>query len=225
MSEQQAESLRERKKRRTRQSIIDVAHALFHVNDYDTTTVEAIAAGAEVSVRTFFRYFANEVSVRTFFRYFANKEEVALAPLDEMGELTLTALRRRPADEPPLTALRAAVLDAWTIMSPDGESLRHYTDHLLPIGKASALAGAVQNRIVALGDRFALEFVEGDDAGGPQPRTDLHASLAAFAFLAAVQVAVRAWCASDSTDPADLVANALICLDSLVVERNSAHRA
>ncbi|WP_163553545.1 TetR/AcrR family transcriptional regulator [Candidatus Frankia alpina] len=212
MPEQQAESLRERKKRRTRQSIIDVAHALFHVNDYDTTTVEAIAAGAEVSVRT-------------FFRYFANKEEVALAPLDEMGELTLTALRRRPADEPPLTALRAAVLDAWTIMSPDGESLRHYTDHLLPIGKASALAGAAQNRIVALGDRFALEFVEGDDAGGPQPRTDLHASLAAFAFLAAVQVAVRAWCASDSTDPADLVANALICLDSLVVERNSAHRA
>ncbi|EIV92894.1 transcriptional regulator [Frankia sp. QA3] len=212
VSEKQAESLRERKKRRTRQSIIDVAHALFHANGYDTTTVEAIAAGAEVSVRT-------------FFRYFANKEEVALAPLDEMGELTLTALRRRPADEPPLTALRAAVLDAWTIMSPDGESLRHYTDHLLPIGNASTLAGAVQNRIVALGDRFALEFVEGDDPDGPQPRTDLDASLAAFTFLAAVQVAVRAWCASDSTDPADLVATALICLDSLAIERNPAHRA
>jgi AcrR family transcriptional regulator len=224
-----AEGLRERKKRRTRQAIIEVAAELFHEKGFEATTVEEIAAGADVSVRT-------------LFRYFTGKEAIALAPLEEMGDLTVTALRRRPADEPPLMALRNAALSAWGLMSPDGASLRHYADHLLPLGGALPLTGAVLSRLVAIGDRLAVELLDNDEhrvpdggvpdggvphegaAGGPPahpppdampPVRELDAQLTVVTFIAAIQVAIRAWCGSGSTDLAELLATVMTCLDRL----------
>lgn len=233
MTDQRTEGLRERKKRRTRQSIIDAAHELFHLKGYEAATVEEIADQAEVSVRT-------------VFRYFASKEAIALAPLDEMGDLTVAALRRRPADEPPMTALRNAAFDAWTLMSPDGDSLRHYADHLLLLDGSSPLAGAVLSRLVAIGDRLAVELAEetepspvehaitehatsehaiaegttpeGTTAGNGPPDLGLGAQLTAVTFLGAIQVATRAWCSSGSTDLGDLLMTVDLCLGRLGVQ-------
>ncbi|BBX18653.1 TetR/AcrR family transcriptional regulator [Mycolicibacterium duvalii] len=57
MSEIQSSSLRERKKAQTRLAIRREAFRLFDEQGYANTTVEQIAEAAEVSPRTFYRYF------------------------------------------------------------------------------------------------------------------------------------------------------------------------
>ena len=90
-------SLRERKKARTRASIREHAIRLFAEQGYQATTVEQIAAAAEVSPST-------------FFRYFPTKEDVVLR--DDMDTRMLDALARQPADLSPVAAIRAAAKEA-----------------------------------------------------------------------------------------------------------------
>ncbi|MFE4974032.1 TetR family transcriptional regulator [Kitasatospora sp. NPDC056651] len=84
-------SLRERKKLKTRQTIRREAYRMFTEQGYENTTVEQIAAAAEISPST-------------FFRYFATKEDLVLS--DEYDPALITALLARPSDEPFLTSCR-----------------------------------------------------------------------------------------------------------------------
>jgi AcrR family transcriptional regulator len=56
-------SLRERKQRRSREAIIEAAHALFEERGFDKVTVADIAERAEVGRATFFRYFGDKQEV------------------------------------------------------------------------------------------------------------------------------------------------------------------
>jgi AcrR family transcriptional regulator len=96
--------LRERKKAKTKATIREQAMRLFREQGYDATTVEQIADAAEVSPST-------------FFRYFPTKEDVVLQ--DDMELLWAEALRAQPPDLSPVAALRAAVRDAFSGLSPD----------------------------------------------------------------------------------------------------------
>jgi AcrR family transcriptional regulator len=87
--------LRERKKRRTRQALVEAAGRLFAEQGYESTTVAQLAA-------------AVEIAPRTFFSYFASKEDVLFADADERIRIALDAIAdRRPADRPPELLLRA----------------------------------------------------------------------------------------------------------------------
>ncbi|WP_107654304.1 acyl-CoA-like ligand-binding transcription factor [Nocardia suismassiliense] len=86
--------LRERKKERTRRTIRLEAFRLFREQGYGETTVEQIAAAAEVSPST-------------FFRYFPTKEQLVLA--DDLDPVLIEAFRAQPPDLAPLTAFRHAM--------------------------------------------------------------------------------------------------------------------
>ncbi|TDB70916.1 TetR family transcriptional regulator [Micromonospora sp. KC721] len=93
--------LRERKKERTRQALINSALDLFAERGYEATTVADIAAGADVSTRT-------------FFSYFASKEEILFADTEERLALAFAVIDQRgPRDEPADVLLRtmATILD------------------------------------------------------------------------------------------------------------------
>jgi AcrR family transcriptional regulator len=95
--------LRERKKARTRASLREHALRLFREQGYQATTVEQIAAVAEVSPST-------------FFRYFPTKEDVVLQ--DDMDVRMVEAFARQPADLSPIAAVRAAMREAWNSFTP-----------------------------------------------------------------------------------------------------------
>ena len=97
--------LRERKKAKTRLAIREHAMALFKDQGYDKTTVEQIAAAAEVSPST-------------FFRYFPSKEEVVLQ--DDYDALLIAAFHAQQVGVPPLQALRNAISEVFLSM-PEGQ--------------------------------------------------------------------------------------------------------
>jgi AcrR family transcriptional regulator len=93
-----ADGLRERKKARTRAAIQAAALSLFREHGYDETTVQQIAAAAEVSEST-------------FFRYFRTKAEVVL--WDEFDPFAVQEFSRQPAGLSPVAALRRALRSAF----------------------------------------------------------------------------------------------------------------
>ena len=90
------QSLRDRKKDRTRRTLQAEAVRLFAAKGFQATTIEEIAAAAEVAPRT-------------FFRYFPTKEEVVF--WSEHQPLLAGHVAARPADEPAFQALRRGLTD------------------------------------------------------------------------------------------------------------------
>ncbi|MBE1492507.1 acyl-CoA-like ligand-binding transcription factor [Plantactinospora soyae] len=96
--------LRERNKARTRAEIRRQAMRLFRDQGYASTTVEQIAAAAEVSQST-------------FFRYFPSKEDVVLR--DDLDPLVFDAFVAAPPELTPVQAFRAAIRTVFLSLSPE----------------------------------------------------------------------------------------------------------
>jgi AcrR family transcriptional regulator len=93
--------LRERKKIRRREEIVLSAMKLFAENGYDETTIAHIAETADVAPRT-------------VLTYFATKEDIAMAPVVDIADRLLSAVRQRMPGESTLdvfaTWLREEIL-------------------------------------------------------------------------------------------------------------------
>lgn len=117
--------MRERKKLKTRESIQREAMRLFQMRGYEETTIEDIAAAAEISPST-------------FFNYFPSKEDVVL--YDRYDPILASILLERPAGEPLSVSLRHA-------LAPMGQLFERDRDMLLARAKLWMEVPALQARL------------------------------------------------------------------------------
>ncbi|MBT1091806.1 TetR family transcriptional regulator [Streptomyces chartreusis] len=174
------ETLRERKKQRTRDSLLRTALELFTSQGYEHTTVDDIAA-------------AVDVSQRTFFRYFAGKEEAALALQDMTVAHFLDAVRARPPHEPPMEALRQAVLEGWDTLNDVIESVAPvelYLRMYQVVESTPVLLAAHLRRSVEIEEAIALILAERE---GVDPDTDPRPRLAVAVFGGVMRLTERQW--------------------------------
>jgi AcrR family transcriptional regulator len=101
--------LRERKKLRTRATLIDAAVELCDRQGFERTTVDQIAAIADVSPRT-------------FSRYFATKDAIAVALIDDAIDMAAVELARQPSGIGDFEALRRSYVSMYnsTKSAPPG---------------------------------------------------------------------------------------------------------
>src|SRR5882762_1297907 len=96
--------LRERKKVQTREAIRRTAYRLFATQGYDATPIDQIAAEADVSPST-------------VFRYFPTKEDIVLT--DEYDVPMVEVLRKRPLDEQPLVSVKHVLHEMFQALLHD----------------------------------------------------------------------------------------------------------
>ncbi|MDA9510118.1 transcriptional regulator [Bradyrhizobium sp. CCBAU 11386] len=100
-----APGLRERKQQQTRERLKRAAMALFLERGFGATTIDDIAAAADVSRRS-------------FFHYFASKEDVVAAWQEDAAAALVAGILARPADESMLTAAENAIAAAVKRIDP-----------------------------------------------------------------------------------------------------------
>jgi AcrR family transcriptional regulator len=184
--------LRELKKTRTRQAVQQAAMHLFALQGYSATTVEQIAAAAEISTATFYRYYCDKEDIVFGEDDHAVVEEVvAERPEDEPLAVTIGALFQRLAGE--LEADKDAILIRVRLM------------HGVP--GLQARRWASRQRTAALLARLLAPRV-GSDPDDPRLR------LAIAVALAAEAETVFSWARAGGTVPlADLLAAALATIE------------
>jgi AcrR family transcriptional regulator len=184
--------LRERKKLKTRIAIRRATYRLIAEQGYDATTVEQIAAAAEVSPST-------------VFRYFPTKEDIVLT--DEYDPVMEAELRARPADEPPLASLRIILTGAVAaILENEPEEMHLRTRLMLEV---PALRARMTETMADTSQLLARPIA---DRVGREP-DDLEVRVFTAAVMAALREALIHWGEHGRRD--DLVAVVNRTLDIL----------
>ncbi|MFJ9818527.1 TetR/AcrR family transcriptional regulator [Streptomyces sp. NPDC101151] len=164
--------LRERKKDQTRQNLRACAARLFAEQGFADTTVADIAACANVSTRT-------------FFRYFDSKEDLLLPDGMEIFAAVEQALAQRPLDEPPLDAVYHALLTAAApFRNTSLAALTHPLD-----GTEQLIAARMIQAFTEFEER--LTRLVHDRLPPETPDADLYAAVVAGAALGTVRAILR----------------------------------
>jgi AcrR family transcriptional regulator len=185
-----ASGLTERTRERTRREIADAAGQLFIEKGYAATTVKDIAEAADVSSRT-------------FFRYFPSKEDVVTALASSTMDTTLDLLSQHDKGDSLLSALKVVLHATLERVAEDPEPARKFQFLLrdTPELRGRWLEEQRRNR-----DRLAAALAP----WFTKRSNPMAAQLAAGAALLALDVAVLEWANHDSSaDPTRLLDQAL----------------
>ncbi|WP_448627729.1 TetR/AcrR family transcriptional regulator [Geodermatophilus sp. URMC 64] len=142
------EGLRERKKAKTRWAIQEHAMRLFGEQGYAGTTVDQIAAAAEISPST-------------FFRYFATKEDVVVQ--DEYDDLFVEAFRQAGRSPKPVRTLREILAGTLAVVPEDAWELSAARAAL--VRREPALRARSLENLLAVSDQSRIALAE--SAGRP----------------------------------------------------------
>ncbi|WP_369258844.1 TetR/AcrR family transcriptional regulator [Geodermatophilus amargosae] len=182
--------LRERKKADTRAALAAATLRLAVERGWANVTVEAIAAAADVSYRT-------------FFNHFASKEEALLQPAGARPGRFAELLAAQDAALPPFDAARAVLhVELAPVDDPEGWRQR--------MGVLAA-EPTLMARAVAVGSAGEREMAEALAArSGLDADADLYPTLLAAVLGAALRVALVRWqCAGPGADLPALLDQAL----------------
>jgi len=166
--------LRARKKLRTRQTIERVALDLFEQQGFSATTIDEIAAAADIAPRT-------------FFHYFPAKEDVVIADYTNRLEQIVVALRSGPNGRPPWDALREAFSSAAVNYETERADLLRRFRIIQASPSVAAHNLQAQARWEDAVADAVVEWLDVDDAEDIRPR------LIAGAALAAMRASLRLW--------------------------------
>jgi AcrR family transcriptional regulator len=186
--------LRELKKQKTRWAIQEHALRLIAQQGYDATTVEQIAAAAEISPST-------------FFRYFKTKEDVIVE--DQYDPLMAELFAAAPESGTPLAALRQVMRQVLSQM--DAAELQKILDRTKLVLSVPALRARnfenLDTTIALIADSVARRL--GRPAGDFDTRTF------AGACIGAMLPAILTWAEGDGRDNlAELLDRALALLET-----------
>ncbi|MDX8055865.1 TetR family transcriptional regulator [Lentzea sp. BCCO 10_0798] len=187
---QPGESLRDRKKRRTRAALERATVRLAAEKGYDHVTVEEIAAEADVSVRT-------------FFNYFASKDEALIGADPEAGPRMAERILAFPDTVTPFEAYRSSVLAEITDELNNARDLWLLRKEVL-MQRPDLLVRAFANS--AESEQLLADAV-GQRAGLPE--SHVYPRLLVAAGSAAFRCAVTRWARDDSVALGELVSEAL----------------
>ena len=169
-----SEGPRERRRRLTAAEVERVAIELFAERGFDAVTVDEIAAAANISRRT-------------FFRYYPSKEDVVVSVGDIQLALLKEGLASRPRDEPVLTAIRNTFIEMATRFEMGRDEYIKRWEIVTASPTLAARAYGAQWEW----DETLTEFVGG--RLGLNTDHDLRPRLIGSTIMAALRAAIAAW--------------------------------
>ncbi|KAF1717179.1 TetR/AcrR family transcriptional regulator [Pseudoxanthomonas wuyuanensis] len=166
-----AEGLRERKRRETRQRIAETALRLFLAKGYEGTTLDAIAAEAGISRRT-------------FFSYFKSKDDIILFGLDADSAMMIADLLKTSPDVPPLDAVRDVMVKRIA---------RHTTEQMKAIDDLMLSSESLLARKQTFYARQEQALFNAMCEVWRQPERRRALRMVAMVSIGAMRVALQAW--------------------------------
>lgn len=188
--------LRERKKFQTRDRLIAAALDLCDQQGFDATTVEQISDAADISPRT-------------FNRYFATKEDVVLAPIEDMISAMANSLEGQPRTGNEIEALVNAQVQILGGRCPTGQ---------VDLTRFETMSRIVQNaptvnaRSIELGEKKMRSITEkvAERMGEPADAPRVRVTVAVYSSL--MHISMDAWRCGQT---AGTVADTVVAADTL----------